>query len=82
MLGGILIAVVLVVVIPVLVMMTGSVMTAKVNEAARIDSPKSANTTKAPTPNSACTMLGTPARLTTARLMIRVNQLSCAYSFR
>ena len=41
-----------------------------------------ANSTKAPRPNRACTMLGTPARFTTARLMMRVNQFSRAYSFR
>ena len=32
--------------------------------------------TKAPTPNSACTIDGTPARLTIARLITRVSQLS------
>ena len=36
----------------------------------------------APRPKSACTMLGTPARLMTARLMMRLNQLSLAYSLR
>src|SRR3990172_9230296 len=66
----------------VLLMMTGNVMIASVQEAANTDSPMPANITKAPTPNSACTMLGTPARLTTARLTTRVNQLSPAYSFK
>ncbi len=66
----------------VLAMMTGRVMIARVSEADRIEFPSRAAYTKAPRPNSACTMLGTPARLTTARLMSRVNQLSFAYSFR
>ncbi len=66
----------------VLAMITGSVMIASVQEAARIDRPMPANSTNAPRPNSACTMLGTPARLTTARLTMRVNQFSRAYSFR
>ena len=66
----------------VLAMITGRVMMARVSEAARIDRPMRANSTKAPSPNRACTMLGTPARFTTARLMTRVNQLSRAYSFR
>ena len=56
----------------VLLMITGRVMIASVHEAASTDSPMPANITNAPTPNSACTMLGTPARLTTARLTIRV----------
>ena len=66
----------------VLVMMTGRVITASVQEAASRERPMPANSTKAPTPNRACTMLGTPARFTTARLMIRVSQLSRAYSLR
>jgi len=66
----------------VLAMMTGRVMIARVREAARMDLPSRAKSTNAPSPNSACTMLGTPARLTTARLTTRVNQLSRAYSFR
>ena len=66
----------------VLLMITGSVMMASVNEAASTDSPSPAKTTNAPTPNNACTMLGTPARFTTAMFTIRVNQLSAAYSFR
>ena len=41
-----------------------------------------ANNTKAPNPKSAWTILGTPARLITARLMSRVSQLSLAYSLR
>ena len=53
----------------VLVMITGSVITASVQEAASSDRPMPANSTNAPTPNSACTMLGTPARFTTARLI-------------
>ena len=44
--------------------------------------PKPKNMTKAPTPNRACTIEGTPARLMMARLMARVNQLSGAYSLR
>jgi hypothetical protein len=66
----------------VLVMITGKVITASVRDAANTDSPRSANITNAPTPNKAWTMLGTPARFTTARLMTRVNQLSRAYSLR
>src|SRR6476659_3511948 len=66
----------------VLLMITGNVMTASVHDAASTDLPMPANITKAPTPNSACTMLGTPARLSTARLTTRVNQLSPAYSFK
>ncbi len=66
----------------VLVMITGSVITASVQEAASSERPMPANITKAPTPNKAWTMLGTPARFTTARLMIRVSQLSRAYSLR
>ncbi len=41
-----------------------------------------AKSTNAPRPNRAWTMLGTPARFTTARLMMRVSQLFFAYSFR
>src|SRR2546426_10194561 len=66
----------------VLVMMTGSVITASVDDAARTERPIPADSTNAPTPNSACTILGTPARLTTARLTARVNQLLPAYSFK
>ena len=66
----------------VLAMMTGRVMIARVQDAASTERPIPANSTKAPTPKSACTMLGTPARLTTARLTKRVSQLSPAYSFR
>ena len=66
----------------VLVMITGSVITASVQEAASSERPMPANITNAPTPNRAWTMLGTPARFTTARLMIRVSQLSRAYSLR
>ena len=65
-----------------LVMITGKVITASVQEAASSERPMPANITNAPTPNKACTMLGTPARFTTARLMIRVNQLLRAYSLR
>ena len=50
----------------VLAMITGSVITASVSEAARIDWPRPAASTNAPSPNSAWTMLGTPARLITA----------------
>src|SRR6185503_19204802 len=63
-------------------MMTGSVMMASVSEAAIIERSSRAKSTNAPRPKSACTMLGTPARLTTARLMMRVNQFSLAYSLR
>ena len=66
----------------VLAIITGSVMIASVNDAASIDSPKPAKRTNAPTPNSAWTILGTPARLTTAKFVIRVNQFSRAYSLR
>ncbi len=66
----------------VLVMMTGSDMIASVSEAARIDLPIPANRTNAPSPNSACTMLGTPAKFSTARFTTLVNQFSLAYSFR
>ena len=66
----------------VLAMITGSVITASVSEAARIDWPRPAASTKAPRPNSAWTMLGTPARLMTATWMRRVNQVSRAYSWR
>jgi hypothetical protein len=61
---------------------TGSVITANVQLAARIDLPKCRKCTKAPTPNSACTIDGTPARLTIATLIVRVSQLSLAYSLR
>ena len=57
-------------------MITGSVMIARVSEAEMIELPNRADSTKAPRPNSACTMLGTPARFITARLMMRLNQLS------
>ena len=63
-------------------MITGSVITASVQEAASRQRPMPANSTNAPTPNRAWTMLGTPARFSTAMLMIRVAQLSPAYSFR
>jgi hypothetical protein len=66
----------------VLVMITGSVMIASVQEAATTDRPNPVISTKTPTPKSACTMLGTPARLTTARLTRRVSQFSRAYSLR
>src|SRR5262245_1778705 len=65
-----------------LALITGSVMLASVNDAARIERPTPANTTKAPSPNIACTMLGTPARLTTAKLTTRVKEFSLAYSFK
>ena len=67
----------------VLAMMTGSVMIGQ-RQRGREDGVAecAASSTKAPRPNSACTMLGTPARLMTARLMIRLNQLSRAYSLR
>ena len=57
-------------------------MTASVRLAARMLVPKRKNSTKAPTPNSACTIDGTPARLMTARLIALVSQLSRAYSLR
>src|SRR5688500_17445857 len=63
-------------------MMTGNVMTAKVREAAIMERSSGAKSTNAPRPKSAWTMLGTPARLTTARLMMRVYQFSFAYSLR
>ena len=63
-------------------MMTGMVMIASVSEAARMLRPMCAKSTNAPRPKSAWTMLGTPARFTTARFTTRVNQLSLAYSFR
>ena len=66
----------------VLVMITGSVMIASVHDAASTDRPKPANNTNAPTPKRAWTMLGTPARLTTAMLTMRVSQFSPAYSLR
>ncbi len=66
----------------VLVMITGKVITASVQEATSSEGRMWKKSTNAPTPNSAWTMLGTPARLTTARLMIRVSQLSRAYSLR
>src|SRR5688572_5647246 len=66
----------------VLVMMTGRVITATVHDAASSDGLIRAKYTNAPTPNSPCTMLGTPARFTTPRLMIRLSQLSGAYSLR
>ena len=47
----------------VLVMITGSVMMASVHDAASTLSPMPANSTNAPTPNSACTMLGTPGQV-------------------
>ena len=50
--------------------------------AARMLVPKRKNSTKAPTPNKACTIEGTPARLTIAMLIARVSQLSRAYSLR
>ena len=61
---------------------TGRVMIARVRLAARMLVPKSKKRTKAPTPKSACTIEGTPARLMIARLMTRVSQLSGAYSLR
>ena len=61
---------------------TGRVMIARVRLAARMLVPKLKNSTKAPTPNRAWTMDGTPARLMIARLMIRVRVLSGAYSDR
>ena len=63
-------------------MTTGRVMTASVQLAARIDLPNRRKCTNAPTPNSACTIDGTPARLTMATLIVRVSQLSRAYSLR
>ena len=47
----------------VLVMITGRVITASVQEAASSERPMPANSTKAPTPNRACTMLGTPGQI-------------------
>ena len=47
----------------VLVMITGNVMMASVQEAAITERPNPANSTKAPTPKSACTMLGTPGQV-------------------
>src|SRR5688500_7170630 len=44
----------------VLAMITGNVMTASVREAARTDLPIPAARTKAPRPNNAWTILGTP----------------------
>jgi len=61
---------------------TGSVMTARVRLAARIDCPILKKSTKAPNPKSACTIDGTPARLMIARLMDLVSRLSGAYSLR
>ncbi len=61
---------------------TGSVMMASVRLAARMLVPKRKKMTNAPTPNSAWTIDGTPARLMIARLIARVNQLSGAYSLR
>ena len=66
----------------VLAMITGSVITASVSDAARIDCPSPAASTNAPRPKSAWTILGTPARLMTATWMSRVNQVSRAYSLR
>ena len=63
-------------------MTTGSVITARVRLAARMLVPKRKKSTKAPTPNRACTIDGTPARLMIARFMARVSQLSGAYSLR
>ena len=63
-------------------MTTGSVITASVRLAARMLVPILKKSTNAPTPNRACTIEGTPARLMIARLMMRVNQLSFAYSLR
>ncbi len=57
-------------------------MMASVRLAARMLVPKPKKSTKAPTPKSACTIEGTPARLMIARLISRVNQLSGAYSLR
>ena len=59
-----------------------SAVIANVKDAEMIEYPNFAAYTKAPRPNNACTMLGTPARLITARLITRLNQLSRAYSFR
>ena len=66
----------------VLAMITGNVITASVHEAASSDLPICANATNAPTPKRPWTILGTPARFTTARLMMRVYQLFFAYSFK
>src|SRR5687767_2702963 len=66
----------------VLAIITGRVITAKVSEAAITDLPMPAARTKAPRPNSAWTILGTPARLMTARFTKRFTQLSLAYSFK
>ena len=63
-------------------MISGRVMIARVRLAARMLVPKPKKITKAPTPNSAWTIDGTPARLMMQRLMSRVNQLSGAYSLR
>src|SRR6266850_6205594 len=54
--------------------MAGMVIMASVSEAARMERSRWKNRTNAPRPKSAWTMLGTPARLITARLMMRVNQ--------
>jgi hypothetical protein len=63
-------------------MTTGMVITASVMLAARMLVPNLKKMTKAPSPNRACTIDGTPARLMIARLITRVNQLSPAYSLR
>jgi hypothetical protein len=63
-------------------MTTGMVITASVRLAARMLVPNSKKRTKAPSPNRAWTIDGTPARLMIARLIVRVNQLSPAYSLR